>query len=77
MMTAMMAMGDGDNNVDGDGVMGSEVDDDGDGVTGDDNDDDNDGDDGDDGDRRQGQRQKSMTMAMAQRAMRSKMMVTA
>ncbi len=37
------ATGDDDNNVNGDGAMGSEVDDDGDGVTGDHNDDDDDG----------------------------------
>ena len=40
------ATGDDDNNVDGDGATGNEVEHDGDGVTGDDNNDD--GDDGDD-----------------------------
>jgi len=45
-----MATGDDDNDVEGDGETGSEVDDDGDGVTGDFNVDDNGvtGDDGDD-----------------------------
>ena len=52
MTTTTMATGDDDNNVDGDGMTGSEVDDDGDGVTGDDNDDDDDGDDDDNGDGR-------------------------
>ena len=36
----MNATGDDDNNVDGDGATGNEVDDDGDGGMGDDNDDD-------------------------------------
>jgi hypothetical protein len=39
-----MATGDDDNDVDGDGATGNEVDDDGDGATGDYNDDDDDGD---------------------------------
>ena len=45
-----MATGDDDNNVDGDGATGNEVDDDGDGAMGDDNDDDDDGDADDNGD---------------------------
>ena len=45
-----MATGDDDNDVDGDGATGNEVDDDGDGATGDYNDDDDDGDNDDDGD---------------------------
>jgi hypothetical protein len=47
-----MATGDDDNDVDGDGATGNEVNDDGGGATGDDNDDDDDdyGDDDDDGD---------------------------
>ena len=38
-----MAMGDDDNDVNGDGAMGNKVDNDGDGVTGDNNDDNDDG----------------------------------
>ena len=53
--TTTMATGDDDNDVKGDGVMGSEVDNDGDGVTGDFNDDD-DGATGDDGDDRRRRR---------------------
>ena len=45
-----MATGNDDNDVDGDGATGDEVNDDGDGATGDNNDDNNNGDDGDDGD---------------------------
>ena len=45
-----MAMGNDDNDVDGDGAMGNEVGDDSDGATGNDNDADDDGDDGDDRD---------------------------
>ena len=47
-----MATGDDDNDVNGDGATGNEVNDDGGGATGDDNDDDDDdyGDDDDDGD---------------------------
>ncbi len=45
-----MAMGDDDNDVDGNGAMGNEVDDDGDGKTGNDNDDEDDGNNADDGD---------------------------
>ena len=51
MTTMTMATGDDDNDVDGNGVTGSKVDDDGDGVTGDNNDDNNDGDDDNDGGR--------------------------
>jgi hypothetical protein len=50
MTTATMEMGDDDNDVDGNGAMGNEVDDDGNSATGDDKDADNDGDDHDDGD---------------------------
>ncbi len=50
-----MATGDDDNDVEGDGATGSEVDDDGDGMTGDFNDDD-DGATGDDGDDRRRRR---------------------
>ncbi len=45
-----METGDDDNDVDGNGVMGNEVDNDGHSATGDDNDADDDGDDDDDGD---------------------------
>jgi len=45
-----MATGDDDNDVDGDGVTGNEVDDDVDGATGNDNDNDDDGYDDNDGD---------------------------
>ena len=43
MTTTTMATGNDDNDVDGDGATGNEVDDDGDGATGDDNEDDDDG----------------------------------
>jgi len=48
--TTTMATGDYNNNVDGDGTTGNEVEDDGDGTKGDDNNDNNDGDDDDNGD---------------------------
>jgi len=44
-MTTTMATGDDDNNINGNGATGNEVDDDGDGATGNANDDDDDGDD--------------------------------
>ena len=44
-----MAMGNDNNDVNGDDATGNKVDDDGDGATGNDNDDNNDGDDGNDG----------------------------
>ena len=72
-----MATGNDDNNVDGDGAMGSEVDDDGDGMMGDNNDDDDDGDNDDDVDRIRWRRPKTTTMATARRATRLKMMETA
>ncbi len=54
-----MAMGDDDNNVDGDGAMGNEVDDDGNFATGNEVDDDGDGATGDDNDgRRQWRRRR-------------------
>ena len=49
-MTTTMATGDDNNDVDGDGVTGNEVDDDVDGAMGDDNADDDDGNDNDGGD---------------------------
>jgi len=72
-----MATGEDNNDVEGDGTTGSEVDDDGNGVTGDNNDDDDDGNDNDDGDGRRRRRPKMTTMATARRATRSKMMATA
>ena len=51
MMTTTMATGDDDNDVDGDGATGNEVNDDGDGATGNINDEDDDyGDDDNNGD---------------------------
>ena len=44
-MTTTMVTGDDDNNINGNGATGNEVDDDGDGATGNANDDDDDGDD--------------------------------
>jgi len=63
-------MGDNDNNVNGDGATGNEVDDDGDGTTGDDNDDDNDGGNNDDGegDGALGSGRRDMTMMTMGRA---------
>jgi hypothetical protein len=48
--TTTMAMGDDDNNVDGNGAMGNEVDNDGDGATGNDNNNEEDGNNDNDGD---------------------------
>ena len=48
-----MAMGNDDNDIDGDGAMGNEVDDDGNGATANEVDDDGDGATGDDNDGRQ------------------------